>query len=164
MALSLLAVPPTSLAPLVPEMARHARIESPPTCALCSPGISRRWWSIQRADRLVIIHETGRTAGICEIEAQSKAFLKLHASCHWLPLGVSVFVMYSHARLKMRRIVHVRITTTNHTLYQGHFSPYWCEYPQCTLHNLGRATLCQRPRSAELLIITAYLQPMAAYD
>ena len=81
-ALSLLADPPASLASLVPESARRARVELIDLRTVLPWDIETIVESVQRTGRLVIVHEASRTAGVgAEIaaEIQSKAFLKLHA-------------------------------------------------------------------------------------
>ena len=80
--LSLLAEPPASLAPLVPEAVRGARIELVDLRTVLPWDIETVVESVQRTGRLVIVHEASRTAGVgAEIaaEVQSKAFLKLLA-------------------------------------------------------------------------------------
>jgi pyruvate/2-oxoglutarate/acetoin dehydrogenase E1 component len=62
--------------------------------------------SVQLIGRLVIVHGASHTAVVfCfAAESQSKAFLqlqRLRASSHRLSLGVGIFIIYSHARLKM---------------------------------------------------------------
>jgi len=81
-ALSLLADTPASLASLVPESARRARIELIDLRTVLPWDVETVVESVQRTGRLVIVHEASRTAGVgAEIaaEIQSKAFLKLHA-------------------------------------------------------------------------------------
>ncbi len=81
-ALSLLADPPPSLAPLVPESARRAQIELIDLRTVLPWDVETVVESVQRTGRLVVVHEASRTAGVgAEIaaEIQSKAFLKLHA-------------------------------------------------------------------------------------
>lgn len=81
-ALSMLADPPASLAPLVPEAARRARIELIDLRTVLPWDVETVVESVQRTGRLVIVHEASRTAGVgAEIaaEIQSKAFLKLRA-------------------------------------------------------------------------------------
>ena len=81
-ALSMLADPPASLAPLVPEAARRARIELIDLRTILPWDVETVVESVQRTGRLVIVHEASRTAGVgAEIaaEIQSKAFLKLRA-------------------------------------------------------------------------------------
>ncbi|KAH9066355.1 thiamine diphosphate-binding protein [Lactarius vividus] len=81
-ALSLLAEPPASLAPLVPEALRGARIELIDLRTVLPWDVESVIESVQRTGRLVIVHEASRTAGVgAEIaaEVQSKAFLKLLA-------------------------------------------------------------------------------------
>jgi len=81
-ALALLVDPPPSLAPLVPEAARGARVELIDLRTVLPWDVETVVESVQRTGRLVIVHEASRTAGVgAEIaaEIQSKAFLKLHA-------------------------------------------------------------------------------------
>jgi 2-oxoisovalerate dehydrogenase E1 component beta subunit len=81
-ALSMLADPPPSLAPLVPETARRARVELIDLRTVLPWDVNTVVESVQRTGRLVIVHEASRTAGVgAEIaaEIQSKVFLKLHA-------------------------------------------------------------------------------------
>ena len=80
--LSMLAEPPATLAPLVPEALRGARIELIDLRTVLPWDIETVMESVQRTGRLVIVHEASRTAGVgAEIaaEVQSKAFLKLLA-------------------------------------------------------------------------------------
>jgi hypothetical protein len=82
-ALSLLADPPALLAPLVPETARHARIELIDLLTVLPWDVETVVESVRRTGRLVIVHPASRTVGVGEIAAgiQSKGFLKLHAPC-----------------------------------------------------------------------------------
>ena len=81
-ALSMLAEPPATLAPLVPKALRGARIELIDLRTVLPWDVETIIESVQRTGRLVIVHEASRTAGVgAEIaaEVQSKAFLKLLA-------------------------------------------------------------------------------------
>jgi 2-oxoisovalerate dehydrogenase E1 component beta subunit len=81
-ALAMLANPPPSLTPFVPETARGARVELIDLRTVLPWDVETVVESVQRTGRLVIVHEASRTAGVgAEIaaEIQSKAFLKLHA-------------------------------------------------------------------------------------
>ena len=81
-ALGLLADPPASLAPLVPEIMRGARIELIDLRTVLPWDIETVLESVKRTGRLVVVHEASRTAGVgAEIaaEIQSKGLLKLHA-------------------------------------------------------------------------------------
>jgi 2-oxoisovalerate dehydrogenase E1 component beta subunit len=81
-ALSMLSEPPATLAPLVPEALRGARIELIDLRTVLPWDVETIIESVQRTGRLVIVHEASRTAGVgAEIaaEVQSKAFLKMLA-------------------------------------------------------------------------------------
>ncbi|KAI0247954.1 thiamine diphosphate-binding protein [Lactifluus subvellereus] len=81
-ALGMLADPPASLAPLVPEMMRSARVELIDLRTVLPWDVETVVESVKRTGRLVIVHEASRTAGVgAEIaaEIQSKALLELDA-------------------------------------------------------------------------------------
>lgn len=81
-ALHMLATPPPSLAPHVPESLRSAKIELIDLRTILPWDVETVTESVKRTKRLVIVHEAGMTAGPgAEIaaEVQKRCFLRMEA-------------------------------------------------------------------------------------